>query len=69
MIKIPNGCCELVIENNEPKRNCFKVNRMIMEQINDELPQNLFVQFLMSGFVYNGEIYHKNKEYIYIYTY
>lgn len=65
---IPNGECELVIENNQPKPHCVKVNRMVIGAI--EPKKNKQIQIVMgSGFIYNGEIYHKTREYIYIYLY
>ena len=71
MVKIPNGACELVLVNNEPKRNCVKVDRELLEQFNGGLPKaRQTTQFKMgSGFIYNGEIYHKNAQYVYIYLY
>lgn len=65
---VPNGCLELVIEGNEPKRNCFKVMRQIVAS---EPKKGQQIQVLMegTGFTYNGEIYHKTNDYIYIYLY
>lgn len=67
-MSIPSGCCELVLENNEPKRNCFKVNRNVLE---NEPKKNVMLNIYMegSGFTYNGEIYHKSVSYVYIYLY
>ena len=67
-MSIPTGCCELVLENNEPKRNCFKVNRSILK---NEPKKNIMLNIYMegSGFTYHGEIYHKNIEYVYVYLY
>jgi len=68
-MSIPAGCCELVLESNgESKRNCFKVNRNILE---NEPKKNVMINIFMegSGFAYNGEIYHKSADYVYFYLY
>lgn len=66
LIVIPNGCCEYVYERNgELKPNHFKILRSL---IPNEPKTNVIIQILMgSGFIYNGMIYHKTKEYAYIY--
>lgn len=72
---IPSCCCEHVINirTNEPKPNHFKVNRGILEEMienADKLIKNKPSTILMgNGFIYNGEIYHKNKQYVYFYIY
>ena len=68
LLTIPNGCCELVLESNgEPKRNCFKVLRQAVDY---EPKKDTMINILMgSGFTYNGVIYHKSVEYLYVYLY
>ena len=67
-MRIPNGCCELVIQSNgEPKPNCFKVNRNVLE---NEPKKDIMINILMgSGFTYNGVIYHKSVSYVYVYLF
>lgn len=67
-ISIPNGCCELVLQSNgEPKPNCFKVLRSVLDR---EPKKGVSINVLMgSGFTYNGEIYHKDINYAYFYIY
>lgn len=67
-LTIPNGCVEYVFEGNDIKPNHFKIAR---ENALKAPKKGEQVQFYMegSGYSYNGEIYHKTKDYIYIYIY
>lgn len=65
IVVIPNGCVETT---NKP--NCFKVNRRVMEEENGKLPRkNIRIQVMSGGYPYNGEIYHKSVQYVYIQFY
>ena len=32
MLEIPNGCCEYVFQNGQPKNNCFRVLRTLLNK-------------------------------------
>ena len=66
-ITLPNGSCELVIINGEPRADAFKVNRTLLE---NEPKKNVMINVIMpTGFLYKGQIYHKTRDYVYIYLY
>lgn len=67
IITLPNGSCELVIINGEPRADAFKVQRELLE---NEPKKHTTIKIIMpNGFTYNGEIYHKTRDYVYIYLY
>lgn len=70
-VYIPNGGCELVIVNGEPKNQCVKVNRQLLITSDNQEPKKneTLTVFMPNGFFYNGEIYLKTRTYAYIYLY
>lgn len=70
-IYIPNGGCEMVITNGKPQDNTVKINRQLLITGNDLEPKKheMVKVFMPNGFMYNGQIYLKTRDYAYIYLY
>ena len=73
-IYLTDFVCEYVIINGEPRADSFKVNRKllnneILKGEKEPLKYRLIKIFMPNGFWYNGEIYHKSKDYVYFYLY
>lgn len=68
MLEIPNGCCENV-ENNKTFKKGFKVLKAVLNATIPPMNQLIHIMFQGSGFMYNGEIYHQSKDYVYFYLY
>lgn len=62
---VPKGCCENV---DNGLGNCIKVMKKVLEFI-PKSHKIINVLFNGTGFSKYGEIYLKNKDYVYIYLY
>lgn len=67
MLEIPNGCCENV-ESNTTFLKGFKVLKKVLDYI-PPMNKLIHIMFNGTGFMYNGEIYKKSKDYVYFYLY
>ena len=66
-IILPQGACETIKVYGEERVDAFKVKRVLLEK--EPLMNRIINVIMPNGFTYKGQIYHKTKEYVYIYLY